>query len=56
MHHEGRYIYCVANFATMNSLLAYLTENCCGSGTSTYAPVCDPIVYQPQPLAEKEPS
>ena len=34
MRHEGRFIYCSANFATMNGLLAYLTENCCGSGTA----------------------
>jgi ArsR family transcriptional regulator len=56
MRQEGRYIYCVANFATMNSLLAYLTENCCGAGTSAYVPVCDPVVCQPQPLPEKEPA
>jgi ArsR family transcriptional regulator len=55
MRHEGRYIYCVANFATMNGLLAYLTENCCGGGASTYVSVCDPVVCQPQPLPKKEP-
>ncbi len=27
---QGRSIIYSANFATMNSLLAYLTENCCG--------------------------
>lgn len=26
---EGRYIYYLANFAVMNEMLAYLTENCC---------------------------
>lgn len=26
---EGRFIYCSANFETMNRLLGYLTENCC---------------------------
>jgi DNA-binding transcriptional ArsR family regulator len=55
MRHAGRYIYCVANFATMHSLLAYLTENCCG-GTSTYVPVCEPLLCQPQSLPEAEPS
>src|SRR5215831_9177374 len=30
MRHEGRFIYCSANFTTMNGLVAYLTENCCG--------------------------
>lgn len=27
---ESRHIYYAPNFPTMNSLLAYLTENCCG--------------------------
>ena len=27
---EGRFVFYCANFATMNGLLAYLTENCCG--------------------------
>jgi DNA-binding transcriptional ArsR family regulator len=45
MQHEGRFIYCSAHFATMNGLLAYLTENCCGSGTA-FVPCCVPV---PQP-------
>ena len=28
---ESRFIYYSANFATMNALLGYLTENCCAS-------------------------
>jgi ArsR family transcriptional regulator len=62
--HEGRFIYCSTNFATMNGLLAYLTDNCCGGtstyvtdnccgGTSTYVPVCEPVACQPP---RKEPS
>ncbi len=27
---DGRFIYYSANFAAMNSLVGYLTENCCG--------------------------
>lgn len=27
---QGRYVIYSANFARMNALLAYLTENCCG--------------------------
>lgn len=27
---EGRFIYYSANFATMNSLIAFLSDNCCG--------------------------
>src|SRR6266446_1829897 len=51
MRHEGRFIYCSANFATMNGLLAYLTENCCGSGTA-FVPVCDPIACLPSQKGE----
>ncbi|MBI2255035.1 MAG: helix-turn-helix transcriptional regulator [Proteobacteria bacterium] len=36
----GRQIIYAADFANMNSLVAYLTENCCGGGQC--APVCDP--------------
>jgi ArsR family transcriptional regulator, arsenate/arsenite/antimonite-responsive transcriptional repressor len=28
-HQAGRFIYYSANYATMNTLVAYLTENCC---------------------------
>ena len=27
---EGRFVIYVANFETMNALIAFLTENCCG--------------------------
>ena len=27
---EGRFIYYAANFRTMNDVVTYLTENCCG--------------------------
>ena len=27
---EGRFVYYAANYAAMNGMLAYLTENCCG--------------------------
>jgi ArsR family transcriptional regulator len=47
MRHEGRFIYCSANFATMNGLLAYLTENCCGSGTA-FVPFCAPAPHHVQ--------
>jgi len=41
----GRFIYYSADFSTMNSLLAYLTENCCGRQSSC-APLAD--CNQPQ--------
>jgi len=52
MRHEGRFIYCAANFATMNGLLTYLTENCCG-GMGAYVPVCEPVACEPP---KKKPS
>ncbi len=36
----GRQIIYAADFAAVNSLVAYLTENCCGGVACT--PVCDP--------------
>jgi DNA-binding transcriptional ArsR family regulator len=42
---EGRSLIYTANFAAMNGLLGYLTENCCaGDGTdcAVGAAVCDP--------------
>jgi DNA-binding transcriptional ArsR family regulator len=35
----SRQIICCADFATMNGLIAYLTENCCGG---VCAPACGP--------------
>ncbi|HWX01865.1 metalloregulator ArsR/SmtB family transcription factor [Collimonas sp.] len=37
---EGRFVIYSANFATMNALLAFLTENCCGG--NPYLPLCTP--------------
>ena len=30
---EGRFVYYVANYAVMNGMVAYLTENCCCGNT-----------------------
>jgi len=43
----GRFVIYTANFATMNALLGYLTENCCGGNPC--APVCTPAC-----VSEKE--
>ena len=40
--HEGRFIYYQANYAAMNELLAYLTENCCQGETCLPAKLCKP--------------
>ena len=37
----GRQIIYAADFAAMNALVAYLTENCCGAAACC-APVCNP--------------
>lgn len=37
---EGRSLIYAANFATMNGLLAFLIENCCGGNPCS--PVCTP--------------
>jgi ArsR family transcriptional regulator len=42
----GRLMIYAAEYGTMNALLAYLTENCCGQGVS-FAPVCDPAIAAP---------
>jgi DNA-binding transcriptional ArsR family regulator len=34
---DGRFIYYAANFETMNQLLGFLTENCCGGNPCTPA-------------------
>lgn len=39
---EGRSIRCRADYRRMNALLAFLTENCCGSDAASCAPTCVP--------------
>ena len=39
----SRHLIYSAEYGTMNGLLAYLTENCCGRDTAC-APGCDPVV------------
>lgn len=43
---EGRYVIYSANFNAMNSLIAYLTENCCG-GQSCCEPAADVSLSTP---------
>jgi ArsR family transcriptional regulator len=35
---EGRFIYYAANFAAMNGMLAFLTDNCCGGNPDACKP------------------
>ena len=39
---EGRSMIYAAQFDTMNALLAYLTENCCGDGSTDCSSSCAP--------------
>ncbi|MET0230890.1 MAG: metalloregulator ArsR/SmtB family transcription factor [Rhodanobacteraceae bacterium] len=45
---EGRFIRCTANFAAMNDLIAYLTENCCRGQPELCAPSCVPQKSSPR--------
>lgn len=39
---DGRFVIYSADFDTMNGLLAFLTQNCCGGNPCAPAPACDP--------------
>lgn len=46
---EGRSLIYAAEYAAMNGLLGYLTENCCqGNAAACGAPVCDPAPVDPK--------
>lgn len=47
-HQQGRFIIYAANYITMNDLLAFLTENCCGGN------VCSPVSGCCEPAATAE--
>jgi DNA-binding transcriptional ArsR family regulator len=38
----GRQLIYAADFAAMNDVVSYLTENCCGRGAESCAPACKP--------------
>ena len=38
----SRQLIYAANFETMNDIVGYLTENCCGGNTALCAPACKP--------------
>ena len=41
---DGRSMIYAARFETMNALLGYLTENCCGNGGAECSPNCAPAL------------
>jgi DNA-binding transcriptional ArsR family regulator len=54
---EGRYIYYSANYARMNGLLGYLTENCCARDGTACAPGCGaPKVAAARRRSNRKPS
>ncbi|UEP52984.1 metalloregulator ArsR/SmtB family transcription factor [Burkholderia ambifaria] len=44
---EGRFVFYCANFATMNGLVGYLTENCCGGNPCMPVSACSPACPDP---------
>src|SRR6266404_1418136 len=48
---DGRSMIYAARFATMNALLAFLTENCCGGAPEICAPVA---ICQPTPTKRRK--
>lgn len=45
---EGRNLYYSPNFARMNALIAFLTENCCSLADEACGPDCQPLAAAPQ--------
>jgi len=45
---EGRFVYYSANYTRMNTLLGYLTENCCARDGIDCAPSCGPVACKPK--------
>ena len=39
---EGRYVFYAANYAAMNGLLGFLSENCCARDGTACGPTCAP--------------
>jgi ArsR family transcriptional regulator, arsenate/arsenite/antimonite-responsive transcriptional repressor len=42
----SRQIFYAADFAAMNSLVGYLTENCCAAAGGSCSAVCQPVVAE----------
>ncbi|WP_273527588.1 metalloregulator ArsR/SmtB family transcription factor [Pseudomonas sp.] len=47
----GRFVIYTANFESMNALLGFLTENCCGGNpcSPVCSPACDPVTTTKEP-------
>lgn len=53
---EGRFVIYTARFETMNALLGYLTDNCCGGNPCTPAAACTPKPASRKSASRKEPA
>jgi DNA-binding transcriptional ArsR family regulator len=53
---EGRFVIYTARYATMNGLLDYLTDNCCGGNPCTPASPCAVKPATQKPASRKEPA
>ena len=53
---EGRFVIYTARYQTMNGLLDYLTDNCCGGNPCTPASSCAPQTVSRKPASRKEPA
>ncbi|HXQ40812.1 MAG TPA: metalloregulator ArsR/SmtB family transcription factor [Candidatus Udaeobacter sp.] len=47
---ESRSLIYSVDFAAMNGLMGYLTENCCGGDASVCAPACNPLPAAKLPI------
>ena len=53
---DGRFVIYTARFETMNALLGYLTDNCCGGNPCTSASACAPKPAAKKTASRKEPA
>jgi DNA-binding transcriptional ArsR family regulator len=49
----SRQIFYAADFAAMNALVGYLTENCCTAGGDSCAAACQPAAVEPKRTANR---
>jgi len=49
----SRQLFYAADFAAMNGLVTYLTENCCGGESAACAPACKPALAAKPGRAQK---
>ena len=53
---QSRQLIYSAEYAAMNELLAYLTENCCGRGHAASLPGCDPAIVSATGESDETPA